>query len=149
MSGSVQSPTQEKRVMVAVDGSERSLRTAKRAIEYAKLFDGSVVVVHVVQLPEYLTADIQKKMSQELTSRAAEAFESAGRLASEAGVRVESKSLETTGSVVAAICDAAAAEKIDLLVVGTRTTREVTKLMLGSVAEGVIANAKCDVLVVR
>ena len=138
-----------KRVMVAVDGSERSLRTAQRAIEYAKLFDGSVVAIHVVQLPEYLSADVQKKMAQELASRSAGAFESAHKLADEAGVKIESKSVETTGSVVAAICEAAGAERIDLLVVGTRTTRDVTKVMLGSTAEGVIVNAKCDVLVVR
>lgn len=135
--------------MVAVDGSERSLRTAQRAIEYAKLFGGSVVVIHVIQLPEYLVAEQQKKMREELASRATEAFEWTRKFAGEAGVNFESKTFETTGSIVTAICDAAASERIDLLVVGTRTTRDVTKLMLGSVSEGVIANAKCDVLVVR
>lgn len=135
--------------MVAVDGSERSLRTAQRAIEYARQMGGSVVVVHVVQLPEYVAAEAQRKMSQELVTRAEAAFEAARKLASEAGVPLQTKPIETTGSVIAAICDAAATERIDLLVVGTRTTRDVTKLMLGSVSEGVIVNAKCDVLVVR
>jgi len=137
------------RIMVAVDGSERSLRTAQRAIEYARLINGSVVVVHVVQLPEYIGEDAQKKMGQELLARAGAAFEAARKIASEAHVPLETKPLETTGSVIAAICDAAAMERIDLLVVGTRTTRDVTKLMLGSVSGGVIASAKCDVLVVR
>jgi len=135
--------------MVAVDGSERSLRTAQRAIEYARLMSGSVLVVHVVQLPEYVAAEAQRKMGQELVARAEPAFDAARKMASEAGVQLETKPLETTGSVVAAVCDAAAAERIDLLVVGTRSTRDVTKLMLGSVSEGVIVNAKCDVLVVR
>ena len=135
--------------MVAVDGSERSLRTAQRAIEYARLMNGSVVVVHVVQLPEYVGAEAQKKMSQELVARAETAYEAARKLASDAGVPLETKPLETTGSVVAAICEAATNERIDLLVVGTRTTRDVTKIMLGSVSEGVIVSAKCDVLVVR
>jgi nucleotide-binding universal stress UspA family protein len=135
--------------MVAVDGSERSLRTAQHAIEWAKLLNGSLVVVHVVQLPEYVAAEAQKKMSQELVARGEAAFEGARKIATEAGVPIETKPLETTGSVIAAICDAATTERIDLLVVGKRTTRDVTKLMLGSVSEGVIANAKCDVLVVR
>ena len=138
-----------RRIMVAVDGSERSLRTAQRAIEYARLMNGSVLVVHVVQLPEYVAAEAQRKMSQELAARAEAAFEAARKMASEAGVPLETRPLETTGSVIAAICDASATERIDLLVVGTRTTRDVTKLMLGSVSEGVIVNAKCDVLVVR
>ena len=137
------------RIMVAVDGSDHSLRTAQRAIEYSKLMNGSVMVVHVVQLPEYVAADAQRRMSQELLARAGRAFEAARKIASDAGVPLETKPLETTGSVVAAICDAAAAERIDLLVVGVRATRDVTKLMLGSVSEGVIVNAKCDVLVVR
>jgi nucleotide-binding universal stress UspA family protein len=135
--------------MVAVDGSERSLRTAQRAIEYARLMNGSVVVVHIVQLPEYIAAEAQRKMSQELVARAETAFGAARKLASDAGVPLETKPLETTGSVIAAICEVAATERIDLLVVGTRTNRDVTKLMLGSVSEGVIASAKCDVLVVR
>lgn len=135
--------------MVAVDGSERSLRTAQRAIEYAKLLHGSVLVIHVIQLPEYLVADQQQKMREELASRAAEAVEWTRKSAGEAGVGFESKSVETNTSIVTAICDAASAERVDLLVVGTRTTRDVTKVMLGSVSEGVIANAKCDVLVVR
>jgi len=113
------------------------------------VMNGSVVAVHVVQLPQYVAVEAQKKMSQELLARAGTAFEAARKLASEAGVPLDTKPLETTGSVVEAICDAAAVERIDLLVVGTRTTREVTKLMLGSVSEGVIASAKCDVLVVR
>ena len=138
-----------RRIMVAVDGSERSLRTAQRAIEFASMINGSVVVVHVIQLPEYVAAEAQRKMSQELASRAETAFGAARKIASDAGVPLETKPLETTGSVVAAICEAAAAERIDLLVVGTRATRDVTKLMLGSVSEGVIVNAKCDVLVVR
>ena len=141
--------TPTRRIMVAVDGSERSLRTAQRAIEYAKLINGSVVVIHVVQLPEYVSAETQKRMSQELSARAEGAFETARKFGSESGVQIESKSLETTGSVIDAICDSAVTERIDLLVVGTRSTRDVTKLMLGSVAQGVIVNAKCDVLVVR
>jgi len=135
--------------MVAVDGSERSLRTAHRAIETAKLISASVVVVNVIQLPEYVSAETQQRMSHELASRAAGTFESARKYGSDTGVPIESKLLETAGSVVDAICDAAASERIDLLVVGTRSTRDVTKLMLGSVAQGVIANAKCDVLVVH
>jgi len=138
-----------RRIMVAVDGSERSLRTVQRAVDYAKLLNASVVVVHVVQLPEYVGADAQKKMSQELLARAEATLQAARKMASEAQVPLETKPLETTGSVISAICDAASAERIDLIVVGTRTTRDVTKLMLGSVSGGVIASAKCDVLVVR
>ncbi len=135
--------------MVAVDGSERSVRTTRRAIEYAKLFGGSVVVIHVIQLPEYVAVEVQKKMSHDLAARADGVFESARSFAIEAGVEIETKSLETTGSVVTTICEAAATDRIDLLVVGTRSARDVTKLMLGSVSEGIIVNAKCDVLVVR
>jgi nucleotide-binding universal stress UspA family protein len=135
--------------MVAVDGSERSLRTARRAVEFAKLLGGSVMVIHVLQLPEYVGEEAQKKMKQELASKAEAAFKESKSFAEESGVAIDSKFVETTGSIVDAICDAASTERVDLIVVGTRTSRDVTKLMLGSVAQGVIVNAKCDVLVVR
>jgi nucleotide-binding universal stress UspA family protein len=135
--------------MVAVDGSERSLRTARRAVEFAKLTGGSLVAIHVVQLPEYVAEEAQRKMKEELASRADRAFEEARNFATESGVPMEAKFLETTGSIVAAICDAATNDHVDLIVVGTRSSRDVAKIMLGSVAEGVIVNAKCDVLVVR
>ncbi len=65
------------------------------------------------------------------------------------GVQIEGNTVETNRSVVIAIVDFADKEKADLIVVGTRGTSEMGKLMLGSVAAGTVSSAHCPVLAVR
>ena len=48
-----------------------------------------------------------------------------------------------------AIVEAAAAERVDLVVVGTRGRNRVERAVLGSVSDHVIRHAHCPVLVVR
>lgn len=54
-----------------------------------------------------------------------------------------------SGDVVAEICDVARDLEADLIVVGTHGRQGVVRLLLGSVAEGVVRAATCPVLVVR
>lgn len=53
------------------------------------------------------------------------------------------------GDVAADICDVARELEADLIVVGTHGRQGVVRLLLGSVAEGVVRAATCPVLVVR
>jgi nucleotide-binding universal stress UspA family protein len=57
--------------------------------------------------------------------------------------------LTTTKSVVSTICDFAANNGVELIVMGDRGTGSVANLMLGNVATGVVREAHCPVLVVR
>jgi nucleotide-binding universal stress UspA family protein len=51
--------------------------------------------------------------------------------------------------VLPAIVDYAEKNKVDLIVVGTRGRSGFTKLLLGSVASGVVTYASCPVMVVK
>lgn len=53
------------------------------------------------------------------------------------------------GSPVEEICGLAKKYDADLIVLGTHSRRGVSRLLLGSVAEGVLRGASCPVLVVR
>lgn len=53
------------------------------------------------------------------------------------------------GDVATDICDVARELEADLIVVGTHGRQGVVRLLLGSVAEGVVRAATCPVLVVR
>lgn len=64
-------------------------------------------------------------------------------------VDIEGNTVETGGSVVKAIIDFAEGAGADLIVLGTRGTSGMPKLMLGSVAAGVVSFAHCPVLAVR
>jgi nucleotide-binding universal stress UspA family protein len=57
--------------------------------------------------------------------------------------------LERALSVVEAINDVALNEKVDLIVTGTRGLSGFKKVVLGSVASGVVEHAHCSVLVVK
>ena len=138
-----------RRILTAVDGSEESLRAARYAVELAKLTGASVVAVHVILLPQYVSDDVQKRLREDLTSRGESALDKARQAANEQGVSLEGKTLDTNISVVTALCDSATKEGADLIVLGTRGTGGVAKLMLGSVAGGVANNARCPVLIIR
>jgi len=70
-------------------------------------------------------------------------------MAEKKGVKSKPQTSETVGSVVQAITDYAANEKIDLIVMGTRGMGGFKKMLLGSVSSGVVTHANCAVLVVR
>lgn len=145
---SVQPPL-ARRILTAVDGSEESLRAARYAVELAKLTGASVVAVHVILLPQYVPDDVLRRMREDLASRGELALDGARKAAKDAGVNIEAKTLDTSNSVVNTICDSASRENADLIVLGTRGTGGVAKLMLGSVAGGVANNSRCPVLIVR
>ena len=55
----------------------------------------------------------------------------------------------TATSIVAAVVEYAEEHNIDLIVIGTRGRSGLKKLLLGSVASGVITDAECPVMVVK
>jgi len=159
-----QSPRHEsglrfQRILVAVDGSEGSARASEVAVDMAEKFKAQLFVLNVFRgYPEYMTLfpsapspSGEAIQSYETNARKA-ALEVVGRVVSMAerkGVKTKPHTSEAVGSVVQAITDYAANEKIDLIVMGTRGMGGFKKMLLGSVSSGVVTHAQCPVLVVR
>ena len=57
--------------------------------------------------------------------------------------------IEQTTSIVGGIIEFAEGKNVDLIVVGTRGKTGFSRLLLGSVAQGVVVYAHCPVLVVK
>jgi len=57
--------------------------------------------------------------------------------------------IEEATSIVGAITEFAEDKSVDLIVVGTRGKTGFSRLLLGSVAQGVVVYAHCPVLVVK
>jgi nucleotide-binding universal stress UspA family protein len=144
-----------RKLLVAVEGSEPSLKeSSMKAVRYAlKLAtasDASLVAICVVQIPEYIEENIRAGLRDELFRKSGDTLEEIKGLSSKSGVKFASKVIETSGGISTAICNFAEKENVDLVVLGTRSaTSSLTKMMLGSVASGVVGNAHCPVLVVR
>ncbi|MEM1945366.1 MAG: universal stress protein [Nitrososphaerota archaeon] len=144
-----------RRVLVAVDGSENSRRAVTMAGELCGKFGAELIVLHVVPQPSYLFAvagipptslrdyyeqartEGEKWVSQAITD--VEKFK----------ISAKSEILEGAPSIVEAITTYAENNGVDLIVVGTKGLSGFKKLVLGSVASGVVSHANCSVLVVK
>lgn len=141
--------TLPKKILIGVDGSDASLKATAYAIKLAKLGQAGVVALHVILLPAYASQKTVDSLRKELSARAEEVWERIKKLPDSGDVKFEAKVIETNRSVVQAIVDFALKSDVELIVLGTRGFAGVAKLMLGSVAAGVVNSAHCPVLVVR
>jgi len=147
-------PTQKfSKVLVAIDGSENSMVATDFAIETAKRNDGELVVLHVSHVSNsklYLTTakqyeEIIKNYNQDLEGWISKIREKAKAR----NVKVKADIINDASNVIAAIVEYAAKNNIDLIVIGTRGNSGFKKLLLGSVAAGVVMYAPCPVMVIK
>jgi nucleotide-binding universal stress UspA family protein len=144
---------QLKRIVVPLDGSKDSFRAASYAIKLAKPLGAEVLFVHAVVSPRYIayeTGGIAVLQYIEEAKRTAEEwFKVAGESASAEGVKCSSETVLDVASAADAILNYAEGKRADLIVMGTKGRTGLKRFLLGSVASGVVAHAKCSVLVAR
>jgi len=126
------------------------MKAVRYALKLAKVSDASLVAICVVQIPEYIEENTRASLRDELFRKSKDTLGDIEGLSVKSGIKFASKVIETSGAISTAICSFAEKENVDLVVLGTRAaTSSLTKMMLGSVASGVVGNAHCPVLVVR
>jgi nucleotide-binding universal stress UspA family protein len=143
-----------RRIIVPLDGSDFSFRAAMYALNLAKLTGGEIICIHaVVDLPsiEYMGAGIVTvtRYIDEAKKHSEEWFSQVRAIAAREGIKVTSDTIFNLPSVAESIIGYAAEQKADLIVIATRGKSGLKRLVLGSVASGVVAHATCPVLVVR
>jgi universal stress protein F len=138
-----------KLILVGMDGSPNARKVLAGARELAEKVGARLILFHAVSLPVGLPANAYSVSPidlVELMTRTArqDLDEHARQLppALLAGVRVE------VGAPWQAVCDAAKAEKVDLIVVGSHGYGALDRL-LGTTAGKVVNHADRSVLVVR
>ncbi len=146
------------KIVVPIDGSKNSMEAADYAVKMAEKYGSEVSVVHVVNIDQYLQSlglyrlsypDPIKKKVEEAKAEAQKWFAEITSNAEQRKVRVKADVIDSPMSVVAAIVNHADREKADLIVIGTRGRSGISKMLLGSVASGVVTYAPCPVLVVK
>ncbi|SDR40089.1 universal stress protein [Natronobacterium texcoconense] len=134
-------------VLVPTDGSEPAARAVEQAVEIADRFDATL---HVL-----FAADVDDRTPWDLSgSQVVESVRDHGQALVDGVAERAPDDLEVTTAVVDgdprdAIRAYAEDEGIDVIVMGTHGRRGVDRLLLGSVAEHVMRNADCSVLVTR
>jgi nucleotide-binding universal stress UspA family protein len=135
-----------KRILVAIDDSETSLRAVRLAAEIAAATKAELFLAHVLVappadlygLPTPEFQRIRQKVVNDIITRAAEA---AGP------VRAETKLL--SGKPAEALADAAVSSNVDLVMVGSRGRGAVTRVLLGSTSDRLIHICEKPVLIVH
>ena len=146
------------KIIVPIDGSKYSMEAAYYALKMAEKYDSEVAVVHAVNIDPNLQLlgiyrlsypDTIKKTVEEARTEAQKWFTEIIRNAEQKRIRIKSDIIDSLISVVAALVNYADQERADLIVIGTRGRSGINKMLLGSVASGVVTYAPCPVLVVR
>jgi len=144
-----------KRILVAVDGSSTSDQALQEAIKLAKELQAQLRIVHAVDLRDiYLSADFVDplELSNVVTKSGQEVLRKAQAVAESTGIAVETQLLkiEAMGQRIPEMIAAdAEAWPADLIVICTHGRSGLSRLLMGSVAEGVVRVATKPVLLVR
>jgi nucleotide-binding universal stress UspA family protein len=137
------------KIIVAVDGSEVSLRAADHAARIAKQDGAELLALHVVPVPPF---EVQGEIADSYANARKNAkkwMKGVEDIAMRNGIGVKAEILVGAYSVVDAIVSYAETTKADLIVTGTRGTTPSKRIVVGSVASGLVEYAGCAVLVIR
>jgi len=144
-----------KRILVALDGSETSMRALTASLNLARQGGGRVRLVHVVEELAYLggfdpygasSGDLIKVIRENGAKVLATGLAAAGS----AGVEADTVIYDNFGERLPdAVADAARQWNADLIVVGTHGRRGMGRVLMGSGAEQIIRLSPVPVLVIR
>ena len=146
------------RILVGIDGSEESMKAAEYAVSITKLYDAELIAINI------LTSDIGYVYSSPgvesppLTVRETillaedEAklwFDKIKEKANKKEVKIKTEFIVAKRSILNTVLEYVEEQKIDLIVVGTRGRSGIKKMLLGSIASGLVTYAPCPILVVK
>lgn len=136
-------------ILMATDFSEESMRVEPIVAMWARRFNAEVEVIHVVRETAVLFApyavvgssDFEGELYEASTQRMKKVLERLSHYG------VEAKSRIVYGHPEEEILTRAESTNVDLIAMGTRGYAGFSRVMLGSVAQRVIAHAPCNVVV--
>jgi nucleotide-binding universal stress UspA family protein len=146
------------RILVAMDGSEASMRAAKYAFDIATRSNSKCTLYLIHVIPSQLLmahssgyfGAVSPGYQKEVKEKAEEWF---SRILSDvvrsSHMNIIRKVISSGGSIVAELTSYADKKEIELIVIGARGGSGLRRLLLGSTSAGVVTHSHCSVLVVR
>jgi nucleotide-binding universal stress UspA family protein len=141
-----------KRLCCAIDFSEPSRLAMQEAAELARRFDGQLELIHVHPLPPPAVAIDMPPVSPAFLEMELREPRDALAAWQEEAARITGRAVHATlasGSAAEEIVRYARDRAPDVVVLATNGRGGVARLLLGSVAERVVREAPCSVIVVR
>jgi nucleotide-binding universal stress UspA family protein len=141
------------KILLAVDGSEESVLAARTAVKMASENErAEVIALHVLEIPSFVfyhSDDMTKEMVNKDKVEVEKWFNQIVNASGESNVKLRTHIIVSIYSVYSEIIKYAEEQGVDLIVVGTRGRTGLKRLLLGSVASGVVTYAPCTVMVVK
>jgi nucleotide-binding universal stress UspA family protein len=144
-----------KQILVPVDFSSASKVALDQAAALAEQIDAVVDILHVWDLPASVRDDdaielqgLPRTVADAVSHYAKDTLAAFTKQAQQSGVTVRS-ARAVPGRAYQTIVDEAERGGYDLIVIGTHGRKNLSRVVLGSVAERVVRYAHCPVLVAR
>jgi nucleotide-binding universal stress UspA family protein len=132
------------KILVPLDGSELAERALQPALALARHSNGSIIVLRAITPEPMFVPEIQGS-DQYGTIWLGESLERAREL--QGGLDIQTKTVE--GPAAEAIVDTARAESVGLIVMSSHGYSGLRRWVLGSVAERVLHESPCPVMVLH
>jgi nucleotide-binding universal stress UspA family protein len=137
-----------KRILLAWDGSDHSLRAAEKAIEIAKCTENSsLAVVYVKDTNKSKSEVLQNWNNIDISSPKEDRIKRIERMARESNIQYKVEMLN--GEPGPAIVEYTNKHGFDVVVVGSRGLNALQEMVLGSVSHKIAKRANCPVMIVK
>jgi nucleotide-binding universal stress UspA family protein len=135
-------------IVITTDGSEKNISAVIEGLMIARLTEANVKAIFVIDMKPLYSGVAEESYGDIYESYEKDGKDALQNIKELAGdLKIETFLL--TGKPANEIIRFAKEHEADLLIVGTQGKSGLGKMILGSVAENVVRNAPCSVLVVR
>jgi nucleotide-binding universal stress UspA family protein len=136
------------KILIPTDGSETSLKAVRRGIELAEREGAEITLMAVAYYSREDLDELPPNIQEKLDAEAAKALRTSKALFAEKGLKVETV-LEAGYVPANNIIAQAEKGRFDQILMGSRGITGIERLLIGSTAAKVVANAPCTVTVIR
>ncbi|MBP7212020.1 universal stress protein [bacterium] len=142
------------KVLFTVDGSEHAFYSVKKALKLLDLNEKNISIISVTERPEFLTfeASMDKNWLDNIDKQqkihATKAINKSKSILYNGGINVDCDAI-LTGNIAQKIIDYAKNEEISLIVMGARSKKDLSSILLSSVSKRVLENTTSSVLIIR
>lgn len=136
-----------KTILVPVDGSEGSDRAVELAAGLAESYKAKIDFLYIANINQLAINACLSDAILDAVTKAGDAV--LDKAAEKVPQDVQSEAFSETGSPAVTILEFAQEKKIDMIVMGSRGLGVVKGVLLGSVSQYVVENAKCPVVIAK
>jgi nucleotide-binding universal stress UspA family protein len=137
------------KILVPVDGSEYMMKEMEVACQFSKLLSAEVTILHVVAMPFASEPTGMPEVTKQLEDAGNKILAEAQRMAVGCGIQPRIEKDFSVGNPGMRIIKKAETIGAGMIIIGAKGKDRLREILMGSVANAVVSNAPCLVLVVR